>query len=76
MNGATIASSPLLAAVSGGTGKIADGSGDYDGDGNSDVLWRNDNGNVLGWLMDGATIAANPLVASITNDWKIADGGR
>ena len=38
------------------------------------MLWRNDNGNVLIWTMNGGAIASSPFVASVPVDWKIADG--
>jgi hypothetical protein len=31
------------------------GSGDYNGDGKSDILWQNDNGQASIWLMNGTT---------------------
>jgi hypothetical protein len=31
------------------------GTGDFNGDGKTDILWRNDNGNVGTWHLDGAT---------------------
>ncbi|WP_437811126.1 FG-GAP-like repeat-containing protein [Sorangium sp. So ce1078] len=33
------------------------GSGDFDGDGQSDVLWRHANGQVAIWFMDGGAVA-------------------
>ena len=30
--------------------------GDFNGDGNSDILWRNDNGSMSEWIMDGSQI--------------------
>ena len=47
---------------------------DFGNDGKSDVLWRNDNGNVLSWNMNGAGIASSPLLAGVPTDWKVADG--
>jgi hypothetical protein len=49
-----------------------EGTGDFDGDRKGDILWRNDNGQVGEWLMDGAAIAAAQTVAlEVTPDWKI-----
>ncbi|MBV8791886.1 MAG: hypothetical protein JO237_07500 [Pseudolabrys sp.] len=31
--------------------------GDYNGDGSSDILWRNDSGAMAEWLMNGTTIS-------------------
>ena len=48
---------------------------DYNGDGKSDVLWRNDTGSVVSWLMNGAAIASNPYLTTVSADWKVADVG-
>jgi hypothetical protein len=32
---------------------------DFNGDGRSDLLWRNDNGAMSEWLMNGATIVSS-----------------
>jgi len=31
--------------------------GDFNGDGSSDILWRNDSGTMAEWLMNGTTIS-------------------
>ncbi len=55
--------------TSGGTAVTPDASwhiveiGDFNGDSNSDILWRNDNGTMAEWLMNGSTI-----VQSVTPD--------
>ena len=60
MNGSVIASSGEL--TSNGTVVRPDASwhvveiGDFDGNGNSDILWRNDNGSLSEWLMNGTAI--------------------
>jgi hypothetical protein len=38
------------------------GSGDFNDDGNSDVLWRDTSGNVAIWFMNGTTVP-NPNTA-------------
>jgi len=49
---------------------VVDGSwsivqtGDYNGDGKSDILWMDGSGNVAVWFMNGATIAS---IAGIGN---------
>ena len=50
------------------------GSRDFDGDGKSDLLWRDaNNGMTLIWLMNGATIRSSQIVHQGGNqDWSIA----
>jgi RTX calcium-binding nonapeptide repeat (4 copies)/FG-GAP-like repeat len=51
------------------------GTSDFNGDGKSDILWRNDNGSVETWLMNGSTVTAANLVSPnpvVDNTWKIA----
>ena len=59
MNGGSITSGFL---TSGGAAIVPDSSwsvagiSDFNGDGNADVLWRNANGGLAEWLMNGTTI--------------------
>lgn len=47
-------------------------SGDFNGSGKQDILWRNtQTGEVRIWYMDGASIVANDYVATVSLDWKI-----
>jgi hypothetical protein len=86
MNGATIASSTNV--TSGGVAVKPDASwsvagiGDLNGDGNSDVIWRNSNtGEVTAWFMNGSTVTASADLtsagASVRPDasWSIAGVG-
>ena len=50
---------------------IAD-TGDYNGDVKSDILWRNDNGQIGMWAMDGAQVLITETVAFAGNDWTVA----
>jgi hypothetical protein len=49
------------------------GTGDFDGDGNSDILWRHDSGQVYIWEMNGLGITAEGSVphAPVPSDWHI-----
>jgi hypothetical protein len=50
------------------------GIGDFNGDGNSDVLWRQDgSGQVYVWEMNGQQVQAEGAVqhAPVTNDWQV-----
>ena len=85
MNGTTIASSGDL--TFGGTAITPDASwsvagiGDFNGDGDSDVLWQNSNGSLNEWLMNGATITASNSItfngAAVTPDasWHLVEIG-
>ena len=62
LNGAQITSTQLLTL--GGNPAAPDASwnvagvGDFNGNGNGDLLWRNTNGSVIDWTMNGAQIAS------------------
>jgi len=49
--------------------------GNYDGDTHGDLLWRNTDGTVGIWLMDGPNITAPRNVAVISDDWHVAGIG-
>ena len=51
-------------------------SGDFNGDGAQDILWRNIySGSVWIWLMNGTTIEAAAPVANVPLSWKIVGIG-
>jgi len=86
MNGSTIASladvTYLGLVVAPDTSWSVAGIGDLDGDGNSDIIWRNSNtGEVTAWFMNGSTITASADLtsagASVRPDasWSIAGIG-
>ena len=45
--------------------------GDYNGDGKADILWRNDNGSIAEWQMNGSSILAadSTSISSVTTSW-------
>jgi hypothetical protein len=49
------------------------GAGDYDGDGQPDILWQNThNGTRLAWLMNGTTRKGGAIAfATVNTDWWI-----
>jgi len=48
------------------------GTGEFNGDGNSDIVWQHDNGQAAVWLLDGATVISGPLVGpSPGTDWHL-----
>jgi hypothetical protein len=47
-------------------------SGDFNGDGKQDILWRNtQTGEVDIWFMDGASVVSKAYVATVGLDWQI-----
>ena len=57
------------------------GAGDFNGDGNADLLWRNTNGELVSWMMDGSAISASAdiksggAVARPDASWSVAGIG-
>lgn len=48
---------------------------DYNGDGNSDLLWRNTNGSLAMWLMKGATVLQTANLGIVPTGWRIVGTG-
>ncbi|MBR1125274.1 FG-GAP repeat protein [Bradyrhizobium lablabi] len=48
---------------------------DFNGDGNSDILWRNDAGAAQIWNMDGGTLLGANSLGTIPTEWTIAGTG-
>jgi hypothetical protein len=72
MDGDQIASAGVVAANPGNDWTVA-GTGDFDGDGRSDILWRGKSGEIAVWQMDGDQIASAGVVAANPgNDWQIS----
>ena len=46
-------------------------SGDYNGDGMSDLLWRDTSGNTAMWFMNGTTIASTAGLGNIPTNWVV-----
>ena len=51
------------------------GQRDFDGDGKTDILWEDTNGNVSIWFLNGAQIASTAGVANVPTNWSVAGTG-
>jgi FG-GAP-like repeat len=51
------------------------GTGDFNGDGMSDILWRNTNGDVGIWLMNGTQILSASDLGNAPSSWTIMETG-
>jgi hypothetical protein len=52
------------------------GTADFNGDGKSDILWRNEqNGYVSVWQMDGASVTTTYNPGQVGLEWKIVGAG-
>ena len=48
---------------------------EYSDDGKSDILWRNNNGQVATWAMDGSILVSSKSVSGpVPANWKVQDG--
>ena len=47
------------------------GVGDNNGDGADDIFWRNDDGLLAVWTMNGLTIASTSVTGSVGTEWGI-----
>src|SRR5437773_10390413 len=73
MNGAAISSAAVFATVPDPNWSIV-ATGDFDGDGKSDLLWRNSaTGENTIWFMNGAAISGGASIAPMADlNWSIA----
>jgi len=46
-------------------------TGDYNGDGMSDILWIDNTGNVAVWLMNGTTVASSAGLGNVGTTWSV-----
>jgi hypothetical protein len=58
------------------TWTLLSGSGDFDGDGKSDLLWEKSDGAVSVWLMNGANVTTQSNQIGPFAGWKIVPGKR
>ena len=50
-------------------------TGDYDGDGKSDILWLDTSGNVGVWFMDGTTFLQGFAFGNVGANWSVQSLG-
>jgi V8-like Glu-specific endopeptidase len=74
MNGASVSDSQTVSYIPSQDWSIM-GTGDFDGDGRSDILWRNDNGIVGIWHMNGSQFASGGNVVGRPEGWNIVGTG-
>jgi hypothetical protein len=67
MNGTQVIGS---ASIGGDQNWTVAGTGDFNGDGRSDILWRHASGSVLEYLMDGTQVIATASIGGDQN-WLI-----
>jgi hypothetical protein len=46
-------------------------TGDFNGDGKSDILWHDTSGNVAIWFMNGTRVASAAGVGNVATAWSI-----
>jgi hypothetical protein len=51
------------------------GTGDFDGNGSTDILWRDNSGNVGVWLMNGTSILSSAVLGNVPLTWTVAQTG-
>jgi hypothetical protein len=77
MNGTQVSATSDLGIV--GNGWSIVGTGDFNGDGFGDILWRNANGDTAIWLMTGTATQVSVLSATdlglIPTSWSVAQTG-
>jgi serralysin len=72
MNGTTATAEPIIANP--GPNWHVLSTGDFNGDGKSDILWQNTNGQAAIWEMSGTTPLAEPIIANPGPSWHILNG--
>jgi len=46
-------------------------TGDYNGDGKSDILWTDTSGNIAVWFMNGATMLSTASLGNVGTSWTV-----
>jgi hypothetical protein len=69
LNGTPVQSTASLGAVP-STWSIVQ-TGDYDGNGTTDILWEDNGGNLAIWYMSGSTIASTAGLGNVGTTWQV-----
>jgi hypothetical protein len=76
LNGATVTLTANLGAVSIVSWPPAGmQTGDFNGDGRADILWRSDTGVLATWLMNGATLSSSATLGTVPLNWTVTETG-
>ncbi len=77
MNGINIGAGSGTASLQINTSFILAGSGDFDGDGKADLVWRNNTtGDTILWVMNGTdVVAGSGVFSNVPSPWQIAGVG-
>jgi hypothetical protein len=67
MNGATVLSAGGLGNVPTTWSMVL--TGDYNGDGMSDLLWRDTSGDTAIWFMNGVSVSSTASIGNIPAGW-------
>jgi hypothetical protein len=72
MDGTSVVSTATLPNP--GSAWHAIGTGDYNGDGDSDILFQNNNGTPMIWTMNGASVTATATLPDPGSHWHANSG--
>jgi hypothetical protein len=76
MNGTTVTAKPQIGTVNAAGGWHFQQTGDFNGDGKTDLLFLNDTTRgVAIWQMNGTTVTSNSQIGTITTGWHFQDTG-
>ncbi len=67
--------SGVLIGPANGSSWTAAATGDLDGDGHSDIVWRHDSGQIVAYLMEGSVIRSAVVVGEASSSFKVAGVG-